>query len=155
LRLCAFASEKKKIEKKKREKIRKDKKFNRSFINMHVFGFSLGDDPLKKFTNMIAKYDVSQLNAIEELSEGEILKTAVVVRDIKKHVDKRGKEMAFLTVDDETFGCSLTIFSSDWEKLVNEIRSGMCYIVFAQKNRGNNLLYVSSNKACKIMKLGI
>jgi len=133
----------------------KGKLFNKNYVNNMVFGFSYSGNPLKKYVTMIAKYNTDGLSELDNITEGEVLNTAIFVKLIKKHVDKRGNEMAFITVSDGEIDCSLTIFASDWESLKNEIVQGCCYIVKAVKNRGNNLLFSSRDKRNSILRLGI
>jgi DNA polymerase III alpha subunit len=136
----------------------KGKKFNLTYVNTQVYGFMGGDNPLKIYINQISKTKAEPLVALEELNDNETLKTAIFIKNIKKYIDKKGNEMAFIDVSDGDYNCSLTIFASDWDKLKEEIKIGVCFILKANKNRGNNLLFNSRGSKkyqSKLIRLGI
>jgi len=133
------------------------KLFNKSYLHDVVFGFAMQDNKLKEFADIIAKEKAEALGTIEGMLEGEFVKVAFEVVDIKKYVDKNDNEMAFLKVADSTAELDVTIFASDWKTLKEEIRKGGCYLGLFKKNRGG-LLYSSRNgflaKLTKVHKKG-
>jgi DNA polymerase-3 subunit alpha len=135
----------------------KGKKFNESYIDNEVYGFNTGSNPLKKYVAAIAETKAEPLSALEDIDDGDQLITYGFIKKIKKHIDSRGNEMAFIDLSDGEYDCSLTIFSSDWAKLKEEMTVNCCFLIRAAKNRGNNLLYSSwqGKQKSKIIRLGL
>jgi DNA polymerase-3 subunit alpha len=134
----------------------KGKKFSESYIATHVYGFTFGGNSLKQYVNEISKHKAEPLSVLEEVEDSVRVNVAIFVENIKKWKDKNGNEMAFVDVSDGEYKCSLTIFASDWEELQKEVQVGCCYILKANKNRGNNLLFTTRGKPkSKLIRLGI
>ena len=116
------------------------KKFNKMNLTDTVYGYESSDeDILKKYVNLISKNKCDPLSTLQEMDEDQLLKTAVCVKKVKRHIDKKNNEMAFLDVSDGTMECSIVVFSNDWAKIEKEVKPGYCYIVKGTKNRGGLL----------------
>jgi DNA polymerase-3 subunit alpha len=134
----------------------KGKKFNRSYIDSEIFGFFTEDDPLKKYIELITKHDAEPIASMEDYEDDTVVVTAGRVKNIKKHIDKRGGKMAFLDIVDAESNISLVVFASAWEdKLEHEIRAGCCYIFKVVKNRDNLLFNDRGRLKSKIIRLGM
>lgn len=132
----------------------RNKKFDVDYIMMYVFGFSLTYDKLNKFKNEIDEYECELISELSKKSEGEYFRTAFVVNSIKTHIDKRGNEMAFLDIADESGSCSLIVFSEAWSIISDRCVKGVCATGLFNKNDGNNLM-ASSFHAWDFNVLGI
>lgn len=131
------------------------KEFNLNFLSTQVFGFAMIENPLKKYVKQIEEVNADSLDILAEVEENQPVGVAIFVKRIKKYIDKKGNEMAFIGISDGNIDCDLTIFSSDWEELNDRFHVGNCYLLVAFKNRGNNLLYNSrSRPKSKIIPLG-
>jgi len=126
-------------------------KFDVSYINNHVFGFTMQDCQLKQFTDVIVRERCRPLDVVEDVSEGVMLKVAFEVSKVKKHRDKNGGLMAFLDITDGKYDSSLTVFAGDWEHLKEIVTEGGCYVGNLVKNRDKYLF--SGYKGSTINKL--
>jgi len=122
------------------------KKFDISYVNLNVFGFTFSDNPLKPYAVMLMTEDCVPISTVEDIEENASLKFGARVVNIKLHRDKNGNEMAFIDVSDGKFNSSITVFASDWNSLKDRVKKGNCYIFVAKKNRGDNFLLNSSVK---------
>jgi DNA polymerase-3 subunit alpha len=122
------------------EKACRGRRFHKNYVQQLVFGFTAGHSRLKAFTDIIARENANALAVVEEMAESELGKFAFEVTNIKKFNDRNGNEMAFVDITDGTTDSSLTIFSSNWETLKEELVKGGCYLAKkVQKNRGKFL----------------
>ena len=80
----------------------------------------------------IYKEQIAQLGAIKlsqiPTSKGDI-KTVVIVKNVKKILTKDKKDMAFLTIYDETMEQEVTVFSSTFEKAKQILVPGKIVVV--------------------------
>ncbi len=82
-----------------------------------ALGFYLTSHPLEYY-----KYDFDRLNCIsleeaKELRNKSLIRTAILITEIKEHITKSGKKMAFLQVEDLTGHGELTIFPRQYEEI--------------------------------------
>ena len=124
----------------------KGKRFNSRYCSLQTFGFSMEENPLKRFAARIMKEDCEALEEVEGHMENDQMKIACRIVSIREHVDKRGGKMAFLNIDNGSYTADLTVFSSDWEIIGENVVKGGCYIVKVKKNRGNNFLFFGGNE---------
>lgn len=130
------------------------KKFDQEYIMSKLFGFNVESEPLKEYADIIVKKKCKPMFYVESIPDGQQMKFAAQVLNIKPHIDKNDNEMAFVDITDGQYNASLTIFASDWERLKRIVKKGNCYIIRASKNRGNNFLYSTwGNADSSITKL--
>ncbi len=103
------------------------KKFNLAYCRNQIFGFII-DNPLKNYLGDFINNDVTNLNEVNELPDGTKIKIGALVVRIKKHVDKNGNEMAFVTLTDGDNNYDLIIFSSSWGEYSDVVKKGRVYI---------------------------
>ncbi|MBW7887293.1 MAG: DNA polymerase III subunit alpha [Bacteroidetes bacterium] len=87
-----------------------------------VLGFFLSGHPLLKYEKEINAFADVHLGDVEGIKSGEI-KAGGIITNIKKKLDKKGKTMAFLTIEDFTGKAECVVFSSvykKYEKLITE-----------------------------------
>jgi len=135
-----------------------NKKFNNSFCeNNYVFGFNVKENPLRKYSKYALKYNYLDFDEAIDLSPGNIAKVIVIVSNIKKHIDKREREMAFVNINDiNNEEADLCIFSSDWQDIKKVLKIGGIYKMrlvknksssFNQQEKKNNFLYNKYDKS--------
>ena len=84
------------------------------------------DNPLKKYVKEIVEAEADEISVLKEKEDSEPIGVAFFIKKIKKHIDKNQNEMAFLDISDGITDCSLTIFSSDWKNIKEQIKIGRC-----------------------------
>ena len=112
------------------------KKFNHTFIeNNYVYGFNVKENALKKHIRNMIKYKYKEFDEAVDLPIGETVKIMATVVEIKKHIDRKENEMAFIKLKDINFDeADLCIFSSDWVTLKNIIKKDGNYKMRLVKN---------------------
>ena len=132
----------------------KGKKFDKSFIQHEVFGFTMDSSKLKRFTDILAKEKAIPIQTAMEMRSGTVVKIGFEVKHIKRHVDKNKNEMAFVDIFDGDTESSLTIFAGDWVNLQEEFKIGSCYVgkLKTDKSYRDSFIYSSYNN-CYVEKL--
>ncbi len=83
-----------------------------------VLGSFVSHHPLTPHRNLLKMWDIRAGGLFSELRVGRRLKLAGVVMKIRPHVDRNGKDMAWLTVESDWIGISeVIVFASVWKYL--------------------------------------
>lgn len=126
----------------------KKKKFNDTFINRQIFGFSL-DSVLKPYLKDLLKYDVVTIKSALDM-HGDTSIIGAVVNRIKKHIDKNGNEMAFLSVTDGEDTADVIIFSSSWQGCGELIKKGAAYALKVKTEAGDKFILANGMAVVKL-----
>lgn len=119
----------------------KKKKFNAEYCRNIVFGF-VSQDPLKAYKEEFEKYKAMNFSSAIEL-DGQTLTVGGVVTGIRKHIDRRQNEMAFIKLSDGTMSCDMIVFSDLWEEYKAELKTGGVYVLRVRVD-GEKFLLVRS-----------
>lgn len=132
----------------------KGKKFDRSFIQNEVYGFSLNVNKLKRFTSQLAEVEALPISVCMQQRTKSTCIVGFEIIKIKTIIDKNQNEMAFLDISDGDSDSSITVFSGDWINMKEDLKKGDCYVGLLQvdKSRGENFIF-STYKNCYIEKL--
>lgn len=102
-----------------------------------VYGFYLREHPAalirKKFR------DALPINRLLERN-GRNLACAGRITRIKTHTTKKGDEMAFVSLEDETGQIDLAVMPDLWGRMKTELRKNMMVYVQGNKNRENSMI---------------
>lgn len=115
----------------------KKKKFNLSYCKNMVYGF-ITDNPLKPYIGQFIDNDVVEMKEAAE-QDGSSMNIGGLVTGIRKHIDKNGGEMAFVSLQDAENKYDLIIFSRLWEACKDTMAKGGVY-VFQVKSSGGKFL---------------
>ena len=88
-----------------------------------VVGFYITGHPLTKFEVEYKSFANFHIGEVEENEEIENVRACGVITDVRKKIDKAGKEMAFFNIDDFTGSCECLMFSkvfADYGKYVQK-----------------------------------
>lgn len=132
------------------------KKFDHSYCeNNLVFGFNIIESPLKKYLPEMIKGKFLDFDEIFEKKPDTIIKTMATVTGIKKWIDKREQEMAFIRLRDlHGVEADLCIFAGDWRVLKKIMKEDGNYKMRLLKTEskygafeGNSFLFDNRNKS--------
>ena len=76
-----------------------------------VVGFYVTGHPLRKYEVEYKSFANFHIGEVEENEEIENVRACGVITDVRKKIDKAGKEMAFFNIDDFTGSCECLMFS--------------------------------------------
>ncbi len=97
------------------EKLAREKQF---------LGFYVSGHPLDRYRTEIALFSNLDWSHFEELKEGDEVRVAAMIATMKTHLDRKGKFMAFLTLEDRFQSFEAVVFSSVFEKYSDFIAKG-------------------------------
>ena len=81
-----------------------------------LLGFYFSGHPLSKHKLELQMFSSHSLNQIHELLDKAVVKTGVIITGVKKHLDRRNRTMAFVTIEDLTGTGEMIVFSDAYEK---------------------------------------
>lgn len=77
-----------------------------------LLGFYISGHPLKKYVAELGLFSSIQLKDINTAQDGQFVRFGGLVVDVKKKFDRKGKNMAFVQVEDFTGSVEVIVFSS-------------------------------------------
>lgn len=99
-----------------------------------LLGFYISGHPLDKFEKdiqLFSNLDWTEPTTFEEKKE---IRTAAIVSQVKTHIDRKGKFMAFLTLEDRYNSFEVVVFSSAYEKFGDFLNKGEMVFVIGKVN---------------------
>ena len=101
-----------------------------------VLGFYVSGHPLHKYQDEIEGLAITKLDAAQTVKPNATIRVCGIISDIKKKVDKRGKNMAFVTIEDFTGKADCIVFADAFQKYSALIYAGSIVMMIG-KNDGN------------------
>jgi len=81
-----------------------------------VLGFFVSGHPLERYERELKRYANTTAQSLQECSEGEIVTLGGIIAGMRLNQDRRGKPMAFLTVEDFAGSFETIVFSDLYEE---------------------------------------
>jgi len=85
-------------------------------LEKDVLGFYVSGHPLRRYQAEIDAFASVHLGDVEEVKNGAV-RAVGIVSSIKKKIDKRGKNMAFISIEDFTGKAEVIVFSKLYAKV--------------------------------------
>ncbi len=101
-----------------------------------VLGFYVSGHPLLKYRDEIEGLATAKLNEAQSVKPNSTIRVCGIVSEIKKKIDKRGKTMAFVTIEDFTGKADCIVFSDQFQKYAALLHIGSIVMMIG-KNDGN------------------
>ncbi len=108
-------------------------------IEKELLGIWLSSTPFERF----AKEDLEQCSTAEEVEKGPegTYLVAILLKTVRRVVDRNNKPMAFMTVQTQMGDLDITVFHSGWSVYGSILKSGNLGVAYIKKtDRGINLL---------------
>jgi DNA polymerase-3 subunit alpha len=104
-----------------------------------LLGFYISGHPLDKFEREIQLFSTLDWDNPSTFQEGSVIKTTAIVSSVRTHLDKKGKFMAFLTLEDRYNSFEAVVFSSVYEKYGVNIGAGeQVFVIGKVSNAAEN-----------------
>ena len=94
-----------------------------------MLGFYASGHPLTKYKDELDTFVTRNTKTIEEAKDGEELYIGGVITNVKTNIDRKKKQMAFITLEDFTGTVEVVIFSDCYEKNRRVIRADSMVLV--------------------------
>jgi DNA polymerase-3 subunit alpha len=101
-----------------------------------VLGFYVSGHPLLKYRDEIEGLATAKLNEAQTVRQGATIRVCGIISDIKKKIDKRGKTMAFVTIEDFTGKADCIVFADTFQKYSALLQTNSI-VMMTGKNDGN------------------
>ena len=87
----------------------------------NVLGFYISGHPLEPWRMEVDAFATVHLGEFDEALDGKIVRACGVVSQMRTKIDKRGKQMAFITLEDFTGKAECLVFSDPFERFGSSI----------------------------------
>ena len=94
-----------------------------------MLGFYVSGHPLAKYETELKAFTTSSTEAIESLKDNQEVVLGGIITNLKLTIDKKGKQMAFATLEDFLGNIEVLIFSDCFEKKKNIIKKDAMVLV--------------------------
>jgi DNA polymerase-3 subunit alpha len=101
-----------------------------------VLGFYVSGHPLFKYRDEIEGLATAKLDEAQLVKPNSLVRVCGIISDIKKKIDKRGKTMAFVTIEDFTGKADCIVFADAFQKYIAILQVGSI-VMMTGKNDGN------------------
>ena len=95
-----------------------------------LLGFYISGHPIDKYSNEIGLFSNLDWENPDTYRPGAIVKTAAMISNLKRHMDRKGRFMAFVTFEDKFNSFEGIVFAGIYEKFSQYLDTGN--IVFVQ-----------------------
>ncbi|NVL90590.1 MAG: DNA polymerase III subunit alpha [Desulfobacterales bacterium] len=98
-------------------------------------GFFITGHPLARYEPILKKFANTDTLNLQELSEGRVVRIGGVVRDYKRHNDRKGEAMAFVTLEDLSGLVETILFSSLYSSVSDFVKKDSAVMVEGRVTR--------------------
>jgi DNA polymerase-3 subunit alpha len=102
-----------------------------------VLGFYLSGHPLQRHREEMRQIGVATVDQLESLPDGVSIKLGGMITEVKKHVDKTGRAMAFGTMEDLGGACELVVFPDVYERAKDHLLVDALGVMHGRKSGRN------------------
>ncbi|MBN2364641.1 MAG: DNA polymerase III subunit alpha [Calditrichaeota bacterium] len=95
-----------------------------------LLGFYISGHPLDRYAREINLFSTLDWNVQDTYSPQKEVQTGAILTQVKKHLDRKGNIMAFITMEDKTHSFEGVVFSSVYEKYSMYLNKGE--LIFAK-----------------------
>jgi DNA polymerase-3 subunit alpha len=94
-----------------------------------MLGFYVSGHPLAKYEEELKTFSPLTTETIEAVTDGQEVVLGGIIVGVKPNIDKKGKQMAFATLEDFLGAVEVLIFSDCFEKRRNLVRNGSMVLI--------------------------
>ena len=118
-----------------------------------LLGVYLSGHPLKGYERRIAYFSTTSLANLNQIKDKRNLRIAGVISSLTLKNDRRGRAMAFLTLEDLESEGEVVIFSEVYEKCASYLKEGNLILVEGGLDASNDSVKIIANKILPFSKL--
>lgn len=118
-----------------------------------LLGVYLSGHPLDGYRRRVACYSTCPVSQLNKTKDGMLVKIAGVINTITSKKDKRGKPMAFITLEDMNSEVEIIVFASVFEECSSYLKEGEVVAVEGKVDASNNPPKIVLNKLSPFSKL--
>ncbi len=109
-----------------------------------VIGFYVTGHPLQKYEVEYRSFATIHLGETEELEEQnvDLVRACGVITSLETKIDKSGRVMAFLTLDDFSGSCEALVFSKTYEKFGKYLNEEECVFIIGKPESSGDAIKI-------------
>lgn len=115
-------------------------------------GFFITGHPLDKYESVLNRFTNTDTVRIQELNDREIVRIGGIVRDLKLHKDRKGEQMAFLTLEDLNGFVEVTLFSSLYARVSSLVEAEEPILIEGRVSKDENSVKILAETLIPIEK---
>ncbi|QTA90506.1 DNA polymerase III subunit alpha [Desulfonema magnum] len=125
---------------------------NRSVLEKESLGFYITGHPLSRFEDTVSKFTNANALTLKEKNNGEMVRIAGIVTNVKGYKDRKGGNMAFITTEDLHGSVETTVFSSVYTPMRDILTDDAPIIIEAEVQKEENSVKLVANKIIPLDK---
>ncbi|HEY6951338.1 MAG TPA: DNA polymerase III subunit alpha, partial [Bacteroidota bacterium] len=118
-----------------------------------LLGFYVSGHPLMKYREEIEAFASAKLGDPQSVKPNSTIRVCGIITNVKKMVDKRGNQMAFVTIEDFTGKAECIVFSDPFKKYGQVLSSGSIIMVIGRNDGNEETIKVIVNEVLPIDKV--
>ncbi len=118
-----------------------------------MLGFYVSGHPLMKYTDEIEAFASAKLGDPQSVKPSSTVRVCGIVSNVKKMVDKRGNQMAFISIEDFTGKAECIVFSDAFKKFGSLLVVGSIIMVIGKNDGNEEAIKVIVNEVIAIDKV--
>jgi len=122
--LSLFVSSQKKEEKDQLPSIEEAPRSTRLNWEKELLGIYLSGHPLDGYRKRVSCYSTHSVENLKKIENGKSVRVAGVINAVTLKKDRKGKPMAFITVEDLNSDIEVVVFSKVYERCLSSIKEG-------------------------------
>ena len=99
-----------------------------------ILGFYLSGHPLDKYREEVYTFSTVTIDSVDELKDSQPVRLCGILTDLKKHIDRKKRPMAFLKIEDFTGSLEGIVFADPYEKFQEIIFEDSMVMVMGKIN---------------------
>ncbi len=107
-----------------------------------VIGFYVTGHPLKKYEVEYRSFATVHLGETEEMENIDSVRACGVITKVETKIDKAGKLMAFLTLDDFSGSCEALVFSKTYDKCGKYLSEEECVFIIGKPESSGDAIKI-------------
>ncbi len=115
-----------------------------------VLGFYVSGHPLWKYRDEVDGLATARLGDAASVRPNSTVRVCGIISDVKKKIDKRGKTMAFITIEDFTGKAECIVFADPYQKYNALLQAGSIVMLAGKNDGGTDALKVIVNEVLAI-----
>jgi DNA polymerase III subunit alpha len=111
-----------------------------------VLGFYVSGHPLFKYREEIEGLATARLDQAQTVRPNSTVRVCGIISDIKKKIDRRGKTMAFVTIEDFTGKADCIVFADAYQKYTSLLQAGSIVMMIGKNDSTSEMIKVIVNE---------
>ena len=115
-----------------------------------VLGFYISGHPLQRYEDLLQRYTSADALKLAEMPDGRAVRLGGLISDMRTITTRKGRPMAFVTIEDMHGNTDVTVFSDLYEEVRHDLQKDRAVIIEGQVQRDENVVKLLAEKIVPI-----